>query len=123
MSPEGLIEIVIGAALRVHRTFGPGLLESVYERALAFELMDQGVAARTQIEIPVSYRGRPLGLGFRADMIVESSLLLEIKAVENVVDIHLSQIITYLKLIGLKRGLLLNFNERLLKHGIRRISI
>ncbi|MDP3031741.1 MAG: GxxExxY protein, partial [Rhodocyclaceae bacterium] len=86
--PEGLIEIVIGAALRVHRTFGPGLLESVYERALAFELMDQGVAARIQIEIPVSYRGRPLGLGFRADMIVESSLLLEIKAVENVVDIH-----------------------------------
>lgn len=85
--------------------------------------MDQGVEARTQIEIPVSYRGRPLGLGFRADMIVESSLLLEIKAVENVVDIHLSQIITYLKLIGLKRGLLLNFNERLLKHGIRRISI
>jgi GxxExxY protein len=118
-----LIEAVLTAATRVHQELGPGLLESAYETALAFELQDRGIGFRRQLDIPVRYRGQELGVGFRADMVVEDCLLLELKAVDHVADIHTAQVITYLKLLGIKRGYLLNFNQRLLKHGIRRISI
>ena len=82
-----------------------------------------GIPARRQVEVPVSYRGRDLGTGFRADIIVADCLLLELKAVEALAPIHIAQVITYLKLLGFKRGYLLNFNVPLLKHGIKRISI
>ena len=121
--PEDLIGQVIGAAISVHREFGPGLLESVYEAALAIELGELGIAADRQVEVAAAYRGYPLGLGFRADIVVGGSLLLELKAVEKLNDAHLGQVMTYLKLLRIKRGLLINFNERLLKNGIRRISI
>jgi GxxExxY protein len=120
---DDLVEQTIGAALSVHRELGPGLLESVYEKALAFELSERGIAFNCQVDVPAIYRGSSLGLGFRADIIVENCLLLEIKAVEGVSSNHLAQTMTYLKLLGYKRGLILNFNERLLKTGIKRVSI
>ncbi len=120
---DALIDTVLDAATDVHRTLGPGLLESVYEKALAIELTEWGIAIAVQRPVPAVYRGHDLGIGFRADMIVEESLLLEIKAVEDWSPAHLSQIITYLRLLNLKRGYLLNFNKRLLKDGIKRVSI
>lgn len=118
-----MINVVLTAATTVHRELGPGLLESVYELALMMELADLGVEAKRQVEIQVNYRGRDLGIGFRADIIVADCLLLEIKAIEDFNAMHLAQIMTYLKLLGLKRGYLLNFHKKLLKDGIKRVSI
>lgn len=120
--PE-IIEKVLTAATNVHRELGPGLLESVYELALILELAEAGISVERQVEVPVHYRGHSLGTGFRADIIVEDSLLLELKSVDEFSDIHLAQVITYLKLLRFKRGYLLNFNKKLLKDGIKRISI
>jgi len=120
---EGLIDAVLTAATNVHRELGPGLLESVYELALMIELSGLGIEARRQVEIPVSYRGQGLGIGFRADIIVADCLLLEIKAIEAFNATHLAQVMTYLKLLGLKRGFLLNFHKNLLKDGIKRVSL
>jgi GxxExxY protein len=114
---------VLDAAFEVHRQLGPGLLESVYELALMVELAESGFSAQRQVEIPVSYKGCDLGMGFRADIIVENSLLLEIKAVDEFNDVHLAQVMTYLKILGLKRGYLLTFNRRLMKEGIKHVSI
>lgn len=120
---ETLIERVLGAAIEVHRELGPGLLESVYELALMIELGEQGIQARRQVEIPVNYKGQNLGIGFRADVVVEDSLILEIKVTDDINPVHIAQIITYLKLLNYKRGLLLNFNKKMMKDGIRRVSI
>ena len=120
---DDLIEKVIGAAIEVHRELGPGLLESVYEQALMIELADRTIVARSQVEVPTSYKGRDLGLGFRADIIVEGSLILELKACSTLEPIHLAQIISYQRLLQFKRGLLINFNCKLLKDGIKRVSI
>jgi GxxExxY protein len=120
---DELVGRVIGAAIAVHKELGAGLLESVYEAALAIELTELGIEANRQVEIAATYRGRPLGLGFRADILVAGGLLLELKAVEKLNDVHLGQVITYLRMLRIKRALLINFNERLLKNGIRRISI
>ena len=120
---ETLVDAVLTAATNVHRELGPGLLESVYEHALMVELADAGIKAKHQVEIPVAYKGRKLGLGFRADIIAEDCLLLEIKSAGEVGELYLSQIITYLKLLRFKRGYLLNFNKKLLKDGIKRVSI
>jgi GxxExxY protein len=120
---EDLIDQVLSAATKVHRVLGPGLLESVYEKALMFELAEAGIPAKCQVDVPVKYRDIELGLGFRADIVVDNSLLLELKTVSEFAPIHLSQIITYLKVLKIKRGFLLNFNTKLLKHGIKRVSI
>lgn len=120
---EELMDRVLTAATNVHIALGPGLLETVYEAALMFELADAGIAAARQVEVPVFYRGRNLGIGFRADIIVENCLLLELKAVERITDVHLAQTINYLKLLRFKRGYILNFNQKLMKEGIRRVSI
>ncbi|MBI5118775.1 GxxExxY protein [Candidatus Poribacteria bacterium] len=120
---EALIDQVLTSATIVHSKLGPGLLESVCELALMVELKNAGVPAQRQVEIPVTYQGHDLGVGFRADIIVADCLLLEIKAVTELTDIHLAQVLTYLKLLHFKRGYLLNFNTKLLKEGIRRISI
>ena len=120
---DDLIEKVIGAAIEVHRELGPGLLESVYEQALMFELANQDIAACNQVEVPAHYKGHDLGLGFRADIIVEGSLILELKACSELEPIHLAQIMNYQRLLGFKRGLLINFNCKLLKDGIKRVSI
>lgn len=121
--PEALPGTVVNAAIGVHRYLGPGLLESVYEQALVYELSQRGVSCRRQVDVPVFYRGHDLGTGFRADVVVEDCLLLELKAVDAFTPVHLAQVITYLRLLRLKRGLLLNFNTRLMKEGIKRVSI
>lgn len=120
---EELIEAVIRAAIKVHTILGPGLLESVYEMAMMVELSELEITAQRQVEIPAIYRGQNLGIGFRADIIVNAGLLLELKSVDRITDIHLAQTITYLKLLKFKRGLILNFNAKLMKEGIRRVSI
>ena len=114
---------VIAAALEVHRTLGPGLLESVYERALLIELDQRSISARAQVEIPVLYRATPLGLGFRADIVVDDKLLVEVKSVVRLDTIHLRQVLTYLRLSGIRTALLINFNAVLLRNGIKRVSL
>jgi len=120
---DAIITSVLDAAFEVHRELGPGLLESVYEQAMAFELADKGLAFKRQFEVEALYKGRDLGLGFRADLLVEGRLLVELKAVDDLSPSHLAQTMTYLRLLKLKRGLLLNFNKRLLKEGIKRVVL
>lgn len=121
--PDELATKALDGAFDVHRELGPGLLESVYEAALAIALEERGLAFMRQSEVLTTFHGRPLGVGFRADMIVEGRLLLEIKAVDSLLPVHLAQTMTYLKLLGFRHGYLLNFNEKLLKNGIKRISL
>jgi len=118
-----LTEAIIGAAIAVHRELGPGLLESVYEKCLAFELADRGLSVTTQKEIPVRYKNLNFDCSFRADLIVENKVLLELKSIDQLMPIHTSQVITYLKLTGLKTALLINFNVPTLKSGLKRISL
>lgn len=121
MKINELTEKVIGAAMEVHRALGPGLLESAYETCLARELAIQGIAFEQQVELPVVYRGVPLSCGYRLDFLVEGELILELKAVEELLPIHEAQFLTYLKLSDKRIGLLINFNVALLKQGLRRI--
>jgi GxxExxY protein len=109
-------------AFRVHRKFGPGLLESAYERALTQELNESELEFERQIAVPVSYNGVALGPGFRADFIVENAVLIEIKSVERTSPVHRRQLLTYLRLTGLRLGLLVNFGEELLRKGISRVA-
>ena len=118
-----LTEAIIGAAISVHRELGPGLLESVYEKCLAFELADRGLSVSTQKEIPVRYKNLTFDCSFRADLIVENKVLLELKSIDQLMPIHTSQVITYLKLTGLRTALLINFNVQTLKTGLKRISL
>ena len=120
---EELIDCVLTAATNVHRELGPGLLESVYKRALMMELADARIPAEREVEIPVMYRGRDIGMGFRADIIVADCLLLELKCLDSITPIELAQVINYLKLLRFKRGYIINFKRRLLKEGIRSVSI
>jgi GxxExxY protein len=114
---------VIGCAIEVHRQLGPGLLESVYEKCLAYELKQAGLEFETQVELPVHYKEVRIDCGFRVDLFVEKALIVEIKAIEALIPIHEAQILTYMRLMGVKTGLLINFNERLLKDGIRRFVL
>lgn len=118
-----LTERVIGAAITVHSSLGPGLLESIYERALSIELQHFNLPVRAQIELPVSYRGRSLGPGLRIDLLIDERLIVEVKSVSRFDDLHLRQVITYLRIAGLKTGLLINFNVKRLIDGIRRVSV
>ena len=120
MHENELSRVVVDGALTVHRALGPGLLESVYELALAHELAQRGPSVERQVPIPIAYQGVVLGEGFRADLIVEGKVLLELKSVEHLTALHRKQIQTYLRLTGLKLGLLLNFGAALMKDGIVR---
>ena len=123
MQQDTLTERILHCAFKVHSALGMGLLESVYELALAHELRKMGLAVATQVEVPVVYDGVRLGLAFRADMIVEREVILELKSVEALAPAHSKQLTNYLKLSGLKTGLLLNFNTIHLRTQIVRISI
>jgi GxxExxY protein len=112
---------IIGAALKVHSKLGPGLLESVYEHALALELRKSGHRVRCQVGIPVEYDEIQCDIGFRLDILVDELVIVEIKSVEALHDVHHKQLLTYLKLTGKKLGLLINFNNSRLKEGIVRI--
>jgi len=114
--------VVVDAALRVHRTLGPGLLESVYEAALAHELRKRGLAVQTQLPVPVSYDGVELEVGFRADLVVEGLVLLELKSVEQLAPVHKKQTLSYARLLDLRLALLINFGAPLLKQGLVRIA-
>ena len=120
---EDLIASVLDCAFEVHRELGPGLLKSVYEQALAYELLKCEIAFERQREVEAFYKGHDLGLGFRADLLIDGRLLVELKAVDDISPSHLAQTMTYLRLLKLKRGLLLNFNKRLLKEGIKRVVL
>jgi GxxExxY protein len=111
---------IIQAAISVHRALGPGLLESAYEACLAFELTDMGLTIEQQKPLPVIYRAVNLDCGYRLDLLVEREVIVELKAVDRLMPIHEAQLLSYLKLSGYKVGLLINFNETLLKNGIRR---
>lgn len=113
---------IVDAAFKIHTTLGPGLLESVYERVLEHELRRRGLRVERQVTIPVIYEGLTLDDGFRADLIVEGLVIVELKSVELVAPVHKKQILTYLRLSGLRVGLLLNFGAPLLKDGIFRIA-
>jgi len=115
MDLNGLIYKIRGAIFKVHQTLGPGLLESVYEAALIYELLQIGLKVSSQVGIPVNYNGVLLELGFRMDILVEDSVILEIKSVETLHDVHKKQLLTYLKLSGKKIGFLINFNVNSLK--------
>ncbi len=119
---DALAREVVDAAIKVHKTLGPGLLESVYEACLAHELKSRNLAFETQISLPIVYQDIRLDTGLRLDMVVAKRLIVELKAVETLLPIHESQLITYLKLSGLRLGLLINFNVRLLRDGIKRIA-
>lgn len=120
---DGLTRRIIGMAIRVHRHFGPGLLETVYEACLCHELVREGLAIVRQAVVPLMYQGVQLETGFRADIIVEQSVILEIKAVEKIIPLHESQMLTYLRLTGCRVGLLMNFNSIMLKDGLRRFAL
>ena len=125
MNPEDLnplTSIIIGAAIEVHRQLGPGLLESAYEACLLHELRKRGLKAFAQVAQPVTYDTVQLDVGYRLDILVEDSVILELKSVEKLIPLHEAQLLTYLKLSGKKIGLLMNFNVVLLKDGIRRFA-
>lgn len=118
-----LTERIIGAGIEVHRQLGPGLLESTYEEAIVFELGLQRCKANRQAQIPIKYKGVKLGAFYRPDLIVDGKVIVEIKAVEKLLGVHQAQLLTYLKVSGLKVGLLMNFNTQFLREGIKRISL
>ena len=111
---------LLKTAIHIHRELGPGLLETVYEVILARELSDRGLTVQRQVPVPIVFKGIRFDEGFRADIIIENKVLLELKSVERIVPAHKKQVQTYLRLTGLKLGYLLNFGEAVLKSGIRR---
>jgi GxxExxY protein len=120
---DPLTEQIIGFAIEVHRHLGPGLLESVYEECLCYELGQKGIAFRRQVPLPVVYKAVRLDCGYRMDVVVEGKVVLEVKTVERLMPIHDAQVLTYMKLSGIATGLLLNFHSAVLKDGIRRLML
>ena len=120
---DPLTERIIGFAIEVHRQLGPGLLESTYEECLCYELLQSGIAFQRQVPLPVVYKAIRLDCGYRIDIVVEKKIILELKTVERLAPIHEAQLLTYLKLSGVRTGLLLNFNSPVLKNGIRRMVL
>ncbi len=120
---EALTGNIIGAAIEVHRALGPGLLESAYEACLKHELQCKGMKVEYQKPLPIIYKEIKLDCGYRLDLVVENQIIVEIKSVQNLLSIHEAQLLSYLKLSDLKKGLLINFNVNLLKDGVRRLKI
>jgi GxxExxY protein len=120
---DTLTEQIIGAAIQVHRELGPGLLESAYEVCLCHELSLSDLKIERQKVIPIFYKGIKLDAGYRLDLVVEGQVIVEIKAVSELLPVHEAQLLSYLKQAGGGRGLLINFNVKLLKHGIRRLIV
>jgi len=114
---------VIGCAIEVHRELGPGLLESTYEQCLAYELNQAKIPFRLQVELPVEYKQIRLDCGYRLDLLADDRLIVELKSVDRLLAIHEAQVLTYMKLAGMKVGLLINFNVAVLKNGVRRFVI
>ena len=123
MEFDELSNRVIGCALEVHRALGPGLLESTYEQCLAHELPLAGISFKLQLPLPVKYKGIKLDCGYRIDLLVNDELIVELNSVDQIMGIHQAQLLTYMKLSGVKVGLLINFNVEILKTGIKRFVL
>lgn len=123
METDVLTQKVIGCAIEVHKQLGPGLLESTYESCLMHELQQIGIEAINQVELPIQYKEMKIDAGYRLDILLPDQLIIELKAVDKLAPIHTAQLITYLKLSGIKTGLLINFNVTKLVDGIKRISV
>ncbi len=121
MTENELSKIIVNTCYNIHVELGPGLLESVYEEILYHELINQGLKVERQKAIPVIWKELKMDIGFRTDLIVENSIIIELKSVEAIAPVHPKQLLTYLRITGLKLGLLINFNEKLIKNGITRI--
>ncbi len=121
MTNSKLTEQIIGCAIKVHKVLGPGLLESAYEACLCFELRKQGLYVEKEKPLPLVYEEVKLDCGYRIDLLVEREIVIEVKSVDALADIHLAQVLTYLKLSNNRLGLLINFNVVLLKDGIKRV--
>lgn len=121
MNENEIGKIVVDCAVRLHKELGPGLLETVYEVLLSHELESRGLKVNRQVSIPISYKGIRFDEGFRADIVVEDKVILELKSVESTSKVHKRQVLTYLKLTNMKLGYLLNFGEALMKDGIARL--
>jgi GxxExxY protein len=120
---DPLTEKIIGFAINVHRHLGPGLLESAYEECLCYEIEQSGLSFRRQVALPIVYKAVRLDCGYRMDIVVQDQVIVELKTVERLLPIHEAQMLTYLKLSGIRIGLLLNFNTAVLKDGIRRMLL
>lgn len=118
---ESLARVVVDAIFKFHSQTGPGLLESVYEACLEHELRKRGVPVERQVAVPIVYDGQPLDVGFRIDLLVDRRIIVELKSVEKVIPLYNAQLMTYLKLSGLRLGFLVNFNVPLIKDGIKRV--
>ena len=121
MDENEIAKIVVDASLRIHKILGPGLLESVYQAALDYELQKRGLRIAQQVGLPVFYEEVKLELGFRVDLIVNEKVIIEIKSIEAFAPVHKKQLLTYLRLMDLRLGLLINFNVELIKDGIQRV--
>ena len=121
MTENEIAAIVVDAALKIHRTLGPGLLESVYQATLSYELQKRGLRVAQQVALPVYYDSIKLNLGFRVDVLVADKVIIEIKSVESLAPVHRKQVETYLRLMDLRLALLINFNVELIKNGIQRV--
>ena len=123
MKFDYLSKQVIGCALEVHRVLGPGLLESTYEQCLAHELSQAGIAFKLQVSLPVKYKNVIIDCGYRIDVLIKDKLIIEIKSVKQIIDVHRAQLLTYMKLSGIGIGLLMNFNVELFKTGLKRFVL
>ncbi|HEX2533431.1 MAG TPA: GxxExxY protein [Chitinophagaceae bacterium] len=121
MQYEELTSLILQKAIAIHNELGPGLYESIYEEILCFELRTCGRQVQQQAPIPVIYKGIQMAVGFRADLVVDHKIVVEIKSIDQVAPVHKKQVLTYLRLTGIKIGLLINFNEELLKNGVTRL--
>jgi GxxExxY protein len=121
MTKNEISKIIVDLSFKIHTELGPGLFESVYEEILYYKLTEEGFNVKRQLALPVLWNEIKMDAGFRVDLIVEDKVLIEIKSVENLAPVHFKQVITYLKISKIKLGLLINFNENLIKDGIRRI--
>lgn len=121
MTEDEIAKVIVQAAYNVHVQLGPGLLESAYEACLVFELIDFGLKVSSQVNLPLSYRGVQLDCGYRIDIVVEDKVIIEVKSVNELNNVHLAQTLTYLKLSDYKLGLLINFNVARVKDGIKRV--
>ena len=121
MTENELSKVIIGASIEVHKTLGPGLLESAYETCLERELVIRGLKVKRQVGLPLVYKDISCDIGYRVDLLVENKVIIEIKSVEALNDVHIAQVLTYLRLSRCKLGLLINFNVKRLKEGVKRL--
>ena len=123
MHSNNLTEQVIGCAIEVHKALGPGLLESSYEACLMYELLKLDIPVSNQVTLPIAYKGNLINNGYRVDILVSEQLIIELKVTESILPIHVAQTLTYMKLSGIKTGLIINFNMPTLIKGIKRLSL